>query len=73
LQPDQAEAYFYHAKALAKQKKYNEALDYLDMGIDFAISDKSLLKSFYKQYISIYQALNKYSKVKIYQQKLSKL
>lgn len=72
-QPDNAKAYYYIALAKYKQKKQNDALEYLDMGIDFALDQKELLKKYYQLYVDIYKAQGKSKKEKKYQQKLNKL
>jgi len=72
-QPENAEAYLYKAKAYTDLKKYNEALDYLDMGMDFVSDNKKMQKAFYATYISIYKALNNPGKVKFYQEKYDKI
>ncbi len=71
--PDNPKVYLYKAKAYTALKQYDFALEYLDLGIDFAIDDKSLLKAFYLQYIDIYTALKQKKKVEKYRQKLQKL
>jgi len=71
--PDYAPAYLYMAKAKTGLKKYAEALDYLDMGIDFIMKNKDLRKVFYQQYILIYTALNNLNKAGFYKQKLQKI
>ncbi len=70
--PANAKAYLYMSKALTALKKYQEALDYLDMGMDFIESNSTVQKEYYRQYITIYAALNLPAKAKIYQQKLHK-
>lgn len=71
--PDYVPAYLYMAKAKTALKKYTEALDYLDMGIDFIMKNKDLRKSFYRQYILIYAAQNNLHKADFYKQKLQKI
>ncbi len=71
--PDNAKAYYYIALAKTKQNKQKQAIEYLEMGIDFALDQKGLLKKYYQLYIDIYSAKNKPKKVKKYQQKLNKL
>ncbi len=71
--PDNARIYLYKAKAYTALKKYDFALEYLDLGIDFAIDNKNELKAFYQQYITIYEALKQNKKAEKYRQKLQKL
>lgn len=71
--PDNAEIYLYMAKAYTALKKYTEARDYLDMGIDFTIGNKSLLKAYYQQYIEIYTGLKQTKKADKYRRKLQKI
>ena len=71
--PDNAEVYLYMAKAYTALEKYDYALEYLDLGIDFTTVSKPLLKAFYQQYIDIYTALKQNKKAKKYRQKLKKL
>ena len=46
--------YYQMAQAYFHQKKYTDAIDYLDMGMDFVLNDKSLLKKYYLLYSKIY-------------------
>jgi len=71
--PNQPQLYLWGAKAQRELKKYKKALEYLDLGIDFAIGNHEILKKYYKEYIKIYEALNKPEKAKKYKQKLSKI
>ncbi len=71
--PDDAGIYLYMAKAYTALKKYSDARDYLDMGLDFTSGNKSMLKSYYQQYIEIFTALKQKKKVDKYRQKLQKL
>ena len=72
-QPENARLYLLTAKAYTGLQRFNEALDYLDMGMDFVQNDKALQKAFYQQYIQLYEKLNKPEKVRQYRQKLAKL
>jgi len=72
-QPENAQLYLLSAKAYIGLKNYTEALDFLDMGMDFILNDTSLKKSFYQQYIVIYTHLNNPKKKQIYQNRLQKL
>ena len=71
--PDNAEIYLYIAKAYTALKKYGDARDYLDMGIDFTTGNKNLQKAYYQQYIEIFTALKQQKKVESYRKKLQKL
>jgi len=71
--PDNAKAYLYMAKAYSALKQYDNALDYLEMGLDFATGNKALLKDFYKELISVFQAKGNSKKVAFYKKKLQKL
>ncbi len=72
-QPDDAKIYWYMAKAHAALKQYRDALDYLDMGMDFVAGDKQLLKRYYQQYIIVFTGLKQTGKADKYRQKLEKL
>ena len=72
-QPDDAKNYLYMAKAYSALKQYDDARDYLDMGMDFVAGDKQLLKQYYQQYILIYTGLKQTGKADKYRQKLEKL
>ena len=72
-EPENANAYLYMAKGYTGLKKYSDALDYLDMGMDFVLDKPKTKKAFFRQYITIYNLLNKPKKVKLYRQKLNKI
>ncbi len=71
--PDDISAYYYTALAYFKQNKANQALDFLDMGIDFVLKQKDWRKKYYQLYINIYKSKGKTKKAKKFQQKLNKL
>ncbi len=71
--PDDAKIYLYMAKAYSALKKYDDAHDYLDMGMDFTTGNKSLLKAYYQQYIEIFTALKQTGKAEKFRKKLQKL
>ncbi len=73
LFPAQPFIYLTNAKALIWKKKYTEAIDVLNNGIDFVIDDISLETDFYKQLISCYQATNNTEQVQKYEKKVTKL
>lgn len=72
-QPDDAQAYYWKAKALSALKKHKKALEYLDMGMDFVLRDKTWRKKYYQLYIALYQNLGKAKKAEKYKQKLQKI
>ena len=72
-QPDNPRIYLYMAQAHLGMNQAKKALDYLDMGSDFILSDKNMQKAYYQEYIKAYKALNKPKKVKLYQTKLAKI
>ena len=59
LFPAQAFVYLMNAKALNSQRKYNEAIDKLQNGIDFVIDDTSLEADFYNELAVGYDGLGK--------------
>jgi len=71
-EPENVNAYLYMAKAYSALKKYDDALDYLDMGMDFVLDKPRTKKAFFQQYITIYTQLNKPKKARVYRQKLQK-
>ena len=71
--PDDAQTYLYIAKAYTALKKYGDARDYLDMGIDFTTGNKQMLKAYYQQYVDIFTALKQQKKIDKYRKKLQKL
>ncbi len=71
--PDDAGIYLYIAKAYTALKKYTDARDYLDSGIDFTSGNKTMLRAYYQQYIKIFTGLKQLKKAEIYRQKLQKI
>ena len=71
-EPENPNAYLYMAKAYTALKKYNDALDYLEMGMDFVQDKPQIKKAYFQQYMTIYTQLNKPKKVEFYRQKLNK-
>lgn len=57
LFPAQPTVYLMKGKALNTLKKYKEALETLQNGIDFVIDDKKLLAKFYKEFGKAYKGL----------------
>ncbi|GEM_PF-5414009 len=73
MHPDDAKTYYFTALAYKQLQKYNNALDFLDMGMDFVLRDKALLKDYYSLYIELYRLKGKPNKEKKYKQKLKNL
>jgi tetratricopeptide (TPR) repeat protein len=71
--PADAKTYLYMAKAKFALNKPTEAIDYLDMGMDFVQKNKKLRKQYYQCYINIYQKLKNENKANQYRQKLQKI
>ncbi len=72
-EPDNAQTYLYMAKAALALQKYSEAIDFLDLGIDFVQAHKDILKQYYQIYYKIYNQTNKTKKAQFYQQKLKQI
>ncbi len=72
-QPDDPNIYLWIAKAYTTLKKYPQAIEYLNMGIDFAEVNKIIHRNFLKQYIIIYNSWGNPQKTKYYSQKLNKI
>ena len=73
LFPAQPLVYLMNAKGLIHSKKYNEAIDVLNNGIDFVVDDINLEIDFYKQQIICFEALNQGEKAKKYLEKVNRL
>lgn len=71
--PNDAQVYYDVALAYKFLKKYQDALDYLDMGSDFILKNKALQKKYYQLYIDIYTVQGKKEKAMPYKQKLQKI
>ena len=71
-EPENANAYLYMAKGYTAIKKYSDALDYLNMGMDFVLDKPRIKKAYFQQYITIYTQLNKPKKVEFYRKKINK-
>ncbi len=71
--PDDAQTYFYIARAYHKLSRPKKALEYLDMGMDFVIDDVNLKKSYYQLYKKLYEELGKTKKAREYQLKIKRL
>ncbi len=72
LFPAQPFVYLMSARALMHQKKYNEAIDVLNLGIDFVIDDLTEA-DFYSSLASCYEATNQTEKAKINRKKAIQL
>ncbi len=73
LFPAQPLIYLMNAKALIHTKKYNEAIDVLNDGIDFVVDDTNLEIDFYEQLIICFEALNQGKEAKKYLDKVNRL
>jgi tetratricopeptide (TPR) repeat protein len=71
--PDDAQLYWFMAKAKFALNHPKEALEYLDMGIDFIQADKPLQKQYYQLYVDIYQSLKQEKKAEKYRKKLKQI
>ncbi len=71
--PNDPEIYFKTAQAYFKLNQNNEALDYLDMGMDFVLNNKKLLKNYYSLYAQIYKDMGNLKKYNYYKSKSEKL
>lgn len=72
LYPEQAFLYIAKAKVLTNQNKHQQAIEILEIGIDFAVDD-TILKEFYKLLIDNYQKLGNQKEEEKYKQKLKKI
>jgi predicted Zn-dependent protease len=57
--PNQASVYFYAGYSYFLLKKYNQSVDYLEMGIDYVIENEELEKQFYLTLAECYHSLGK--------------
>ncbi len=72
-QADDPVTYFYMAKAFYSLDQPQKALEYLDLGIDFVIDNKKLLKEYYELYAQIYQKKGNLKKYRFYKLKIEKI
>ena len=70
LYPAQPFAYLSRGKALQLQKKHQQAIDVLEIGIDFVIENSLLESQFYTTLVKAYTSLNNPKKVLEYKIKL---
>ncbi len=73
LFPAQPLVYLMNARALINSKKYNDAIDVLNNGIDFVVDDTNLEIDFYKQNVICFEALNQDKEAKQYLDKINRL
>lgn len=73
LFPAQPVIYLMNAKSLIHAKKYNDAIDVLNNGIDFVVDDLNLEIDFYEQFAISYKALNQDKESKKYLEKANRL
>ena len=70
LYPAQPFAYLSRGKALQLQKKHQQAIDVLEIGIDFVIENSLLESQFYTTLVKAYTSINNPKKVLEYKIKL---
>jgi tetratricopeptide (TPR) repeat protein len=70
LYPAQPFAYLSRGKALQLQKKHQQAIDVLEIGIDFVIENSLLEAQFYTTLVKAYTSINNPKKVLEYKIKL---
>ena len=70
LYPAQPFAYLSRGKALQLQKKHQQAIDVLEIGIDFVIENSLLESQFYTTLVKAYTSINNPKKVLEYKLKL---
>lgn len=73
LYPTKANLYYYAAKANTKLKKFKQAKEFLDLGMDYVVEDKNLEAGFYKQYILAADGLADQKLKQVYQKKLDQI
>jgi len=71
--PDNSLIYFLMGQAYHGLKNNTDALDYLDMGMDFVLNDKKLLKKYYLLYAQIYKQIGNMKKYNYYKSKFETL
>lgn len=65
--------YYYSGLADNNLKKYNQAVQFLENGLDFIFDNNTLIIKFYNELIAAYKALNNTAKSNYYQQLVQKL
>ncbi len=71
--PSQSVLYLLKGAACNNLQKYKEAIDVLEIGIDFVVDDIKLESSIYKELIVAYRSLNQPKKVRYYESQLIKI
>ncbi len=71
--PNQPEYYFFAGKASNKLKKYKNAIDFLESGIDYVVENVALEIDFLKQLVEASDGIVNTSKSTVYKTRLSKL
>ena len=73
LYPAQAVVYLYKGSALNGLSNYKDAIEALEIGIDFVFDDAKLSKRFYNALIIAYKGINNTTKTNYYKQLVQKL
>lgn len=73
LFPTKANLYYYAAKATNKLKKFKQAKEFLDLGMDYVVEDKNLEAGFYKQYMLAADGLSDQKLKQEFQKKLDQI
>lgn len=73
LFPAKPNLYYYVGKGQNKLKNYKKAKEYLEMGLDYVVDNKSLESGFYKQLILASEGLSDTKMKQIYQKKLDQI
>lgn len=73
LYPTKANLYYYAAKATNKLKKFKQAKEFLDLGMDYVVKDKNLEAGFYKQYMLAADGLSDQKLKQEFQKKLDQI
>ncbi len=73
LYPTKANLYYYAAKATNKLKKFKQAKEFLDLGMDYVVEDKNLEAGFYKQYMLAVEGLSDQKLKQDFQKKLDQI
>lgn len=73
LYPTKANLYYYAAKATIKLKKFKQAKEFLDLGMDYVVEDKNLEAGFYKQYMLAADGLSDQKLKQEFQKKLDQI
>lgn len=68
--PSQPKLYLYNAKALNALKEYKEAIEMLEIGLDYIIDNTPLEKEFYQAFVVAYKQIGNSKKEKYYLKKI---